>query len=183
MYRPEVNQIEYLKEKLVVKGKLILFNKKEFPICVSKTEKIKENDWVYHKSRIQLFKVGGFGECNGSKAFNPLNAFELPSDRWKLVTDCYKVLAQSENFTKQMLESKFKNGEEVYLECEKNHVNHHGIYGVEFKIKHDKHNNVIAYSTPSTLEEEAQEYANNNYLEEVEKQIAKESYIAGYNKL
>ena len=170
MYRPKVNQIEYLGEKPVIKGKIVLLGKCKYksPICVSKTEEIKENDWVYHRYRKQLFEVGGFGECNGNKAFNPLNFFGLPTDKWKLVKDCDKVLALSGNFTEQMVINKY----EVYLECEKKHVNHYGAYGVEFKIKHDKHNNIILY----TLKEKTKNKPNYRELQQYK------DWIKEYNR-
>ena len=146
MYEIKVKNITYLKGKPVIKGKLVLLGEDKLPICVSNTEKIRQDDWVYHRSKKQLFKVGRFGKCNGSKSFNPVDAFELATNEWKLVADCDKVLALPEHFTEQILEVKLTNENKFFLECEKIRVNQYGFYGIEFKIKHDKFSNIIPHA-------------------------------------
>ena len=95
------------------------------PIVISKTEEVEEGDWVYHTSRMQIFKIHHFEHQMG-KLIVPVDELlielNLPNDEIKvLVSDCVKILSLPEHFSDKHLQAivdgKIKDGDEVLIKC------------------------------------------------------------------
>lgn len=183
-YQPKVSTTQKYSdsqgEHIVHESKLLLFGQHELnvhgraitkgnqvaeikTIIISETETPEIGDWVYHTSRMQIFKVHHFGESNGSKTFIPEDSLGLPSDEEMLVIDCHKILALPEHFSDKHLQAivdgKMKDGDEVLVRVKTDLEQYYenGVGGKE-KIYLDQQNHITLFPAKQSLEEAAIEY-------------------------
>lgn len=187
MYQPKVKNTQKYEDSqsshIVTSGKLVLIpdnnskilsfshcsNTEEYynkvkPILISETEEIKEGDWVYgkrdFKSSKELFQISGRDEMSQKHKFN-------------------KVLALPEHFSNKHLQaivdSKMKEGE-VLVKC--------WAFGMYHEVYLDNQNHITLFPAKQSLEEAAEEYAENkakniNFRNTEREYIAEDGFIAG----
>lgn len=123
----------------------------KFNITVS-DEQIKENDYVYHLSRTEVFKVHHFSESNGSVSFFPSDKFGLSTSIELLLTDCVKVesiLIKNDEYESIKIEDKVdiellaETKCETYLEKIKD-ISKRWFWKVGFKVGYKEANKMYS---------------------------------------
>lgn len=170
-YQPQVERIINHNDNLILTtGKLIKNDAGEY-LIISEDEKIEIGDYFYDLNREKIYV-----------------ADEMHVDTIRSITSNYKILALSTQFynsqIKDGLNRKMESGSEVYVECQKKHVQLWGSYEIVYQIKHNKNGHINILSKLKSLTEIAKSAVRNKFINPtiVEEESYRKGFIDGFKR-